>query len=353
MSRRIQLSMTAVVFVGLLAAGGPAAGATAGLRGPLKDVVAAGPGDAWAVGRGTIVHWDGAAWTPTPWVTPLSPQYAAIDASGSDDVWAVGRVTRYDVWRPLIVHWTGTAWRHARMPSIPGEVSLNDVAAVSLDEAWAVGRAVTFPVASGSPERERPVVLMWDGASWTRVAVPGTGRLDAVARVGTGTLWVAGRTETGQPVLLRRRGDGTWRTFPVAEAAGTDCRITDLDRHQAVGWCTDGIHVTPYAARFSADGIEPQDVGGRGRLMSVDVAAITLGGGTDGDGHARLWRRSNETQTWRRGSFPTPATGRSGLLGVSVRTGSDAWAVGWRVVGGVVRPFAAHWDGSGWTVTPI
>ncbi len=47
-----------------------------------------GASDVWAVGDGTIVHWDGSAWTTsgTWWWQVLF----GIWGSGASDVWAVG-----------------------------------------------------------------------------------------------------------------------------------------------------------------------------------------------------------------------------------------------------------------------
>lgn len=355
MQRRAGWVVRSVAVVSLLLVGLPASpvmGAGAA-RGALADVVTIAPDDAWAVGRRhLLVHWDGASWTQVPWTTMLSPEYAAVDASSGSDVWAVGRVTRYDQWRPLILHWNGAAWRPSGVPQIPGEVALADVTVRSPTKAWAVGWTEVFSIEGGGRVLVRSVVLRWNGASWTRVAAPPDIRLEAVVRMGAATLWVAGTSDNGNPVILRRR-DGSWRSFVVPVPAGSSCRLTDLDRHEVVGWCRDPLdRIVPYAARFGDGGLTIQDPPGRGVMLAVDVATTTFAVGS-ADARAALWRRNIDQETWRRAPFPAPTGGRSSLLGVSVRADREAWVVGWRTSGGQHVPFAAHWDGGAWTVTPV
>ena len=57
----------------------------------LNGVWGTSPEDVWVVGdHGTILHWDGKAWTSDPSVTTSSDLYA-VWGSGAGDVWAVGR----------------------------------------------------------------------------------------------------------------------------------------------------------------------------------------------------------------------------------------------------------------------
>jgi hypothetical protein len=61
--------------------------------GVLIGVWGSGPSDVWAVGydisiNGTIEHWDGSAWSTVP--NPTSSVLHAVWGSGPRDVWAVG-----------------------------------------------------------------------------------------------------------------------------------------------------------------------------------------------------------------------------------------------------------------------
>jgi hypothetical protein len=60
---------------------------TVSTRFALTSVWGSGPNDVWAVGSGgTIIHWNGSAWEPTP--TNLKNTFYAVWGSGPNDVWA-------------------------------------------------------------------------------------------------------------------------------------------------------------------------------------------------------------------------------------------------------------------------
>ena len=89
---------------------------------------------------------------------------AAASAAG---VWAAGSST---VGNTLAVRWDGRAWKPVPAPgghrlTSPQGGSLNGVAAVSADDAWAVGAGMF----------NRALIERWDGAAWTRVPGPAPG----------------------------------------------------------------------------------------------------------------------------------------------------------------------------------
>ena len=89
---------------------------------------------------------------------------AAAPASG---VWAAGSST---LGNPLTVRWDGRAWKRVPAPggdhlTSPEGGYLNGVAAVSADDAWAVGAGMF----------NRALIEHWDGAAWTRVPSPDPG----------------------------------------------------------------------------------------------------------------------------------------------------------------------------------
>src|SRR5579863_5911400 len=54
----------------------------------LDGVWGSGPDDVWAVGNGTIIHWDGEAWSSR--VSGTDEPLLAIWGDGADDIWATG-----------------------------------------------------------------------------------------------------------------------------------------------------------------------------------------------------------------------------------------------------------------------
>jgi hypothetical protein len=147
-------------------------------RGPtLVGVSGSSTADVWAVGgdhafvqgdefaRTLIKHWDGTAWTTVPSPNPTGMRDAylrAVSAPSSTNAWAVGSTLnrQTDKFHPLILHWDGTSWTQQASP-VPGGF-LSGVSAVSDTDAWAVGT-------SRSAVGDRRMLLHWDGTDWTRV----------------------------------------------------------------------------------------------------------------------------------------------------------------------------------------
>lgn len=184
----------------------------------LSGVVALSASEAWAVGSAgdplepsdvVIQRWDGVEWTDFEAPSPGSfiNELRAVDASGPNDVWAVGRTSSGFGESPLVLRYDGTEWLEAELPSeVDG--SLNDVAAIAANDVWAVG-SVGDPAAS----LERAVVLHWDGQLWAEVDVQkaiggGKALLRDIDAVSPTDLWVVGY-QHNQPLILRFDGE-TW-----------------------------------------------------------------------------------------------------------------------------------------------
>ena len=107
------------------------------------------------------------------------------------------------------MRWDGAEWTRVAVPPAAGaDVYLTDVAFVG-DTAIAVGSRVA--------RSEQPYALWWDGTGWTELAMPwqpGSGSLTSVTRVpGTSRAWAVGWRDgpapgfAPQPLIMRwRRG---------------------------------------------------------------------------------------------------------------------------------------------------
>lgn len=191
--------------------------------------------DAWVVGDGTSMHWNGSEWREVPIVA--HPEYrtslSGVTAFGAGEVWS-----------------TGFGWHSDNMRT--RSLVQRDVHALAPDDVWAVG--YQHP---GSAVDRRPVAVHWDGTRWSLAPVPDElGQLNDVVQV-EDEVWAAGYASDRSPHVLRYDGTG-WQNVPdPAPAEGKYLNTfagTALDgRLLVVGVEADLVEPTktrPYAATY-------------------------------------------------------------------------------------------------------
>src|SRR5215813_11752680 len=137
----------------------------------LFGVWGSGASDVWAVGwSGTILHWDGSAWTSVSSSTPTT--LFGVWGSGASDVWAVG-------WAGTIVHWNGSAWATASSGTTN---PLWGVWGSGASDVWAVGHSGT--------------IVHWNGSAWTSVSSDTPNILYSVWGSGASDVWAVGDSGT-------------------------------------------------------------------------------------------------------------------------------------------------------------
>jgi len=173
---------------------------------PIWSLRGSDSGDLWAVGDfGTILHGDGASWSPVPSPTTASLQgvwasapedawavgyggvilrwngadWSAASSGTTVNLWAVGGTARDDVWAVgdggTILHWQGTAWAPATSGTA---VTMNAVWSSRADDVWAVGNGAT--------------ILHWNGNSWSPSPSATTNPLYGVWGSGANDVWAVG-----------------------------------------------------------------------------------------------------------------------------------------------------------------
>ncbi len=272
--------------------------------GGLTGVAAWGPGSALAAGaaphsRVLVARWNGAVWKTLSdrALPPLSDLGAVAVFPGGG--WVVGEYGRTDhgdgggVARPLIVRVTGTRMRRVPVPKLTYSSALEDVAATSATNAWAVGFT-----------GRGPLVLHWDGTSWTRTQLPAAlehrvAAVDAVAATSPANAWAVIRFRTGNSPRLMHWNGSQW-----------------------------GQVVVP-------------DIGMRYGLYSVAATSArnvwAVGSGVTLHWNGRRW---------------TCASIQNTLYDVSTSSQDNAWAVG----GSGGEAVALHWNGHTWNhkeLTPV
>ncbi len=176
----------------------------------LNDVVALSANDLWAVGShsslpsGTptsrnsplVEHWDGSSWQLVQVSGSLAGEDVMLEglaASAPDDVWAIGQGYKADFSHlpPLVVHWDGRSWSQVVLPTTLNIDTLDGVVAISTRDVWAMGG----PKSSG-PNPTLILIIHWDGRQWSRVAsaAVGTNGSDLIAGAADGAndVWAVG-----------------------------------------------------------------------------------------------------------------------------------------------------------------
>jgi hypothetical protein len=119
---------------------------------------------------GTILHWDGSAWTS---VSSGTTYYLfGVWGSGASDVWAVGGGLPGTI---TILHWDGSAWTSV---SIGMPNTLYGVWGSGASDVWGAGYGGT--------------ILHWDGSAWTSVSSGTTNDLRAIWGSGASDVWAVG-----------------------------------------------------------------------------------------------------------------------------------------------------------------
>jgi hypothetical protein len=169
----------------------------------LTGVAAISPTDALAVGYETSktgatvtlsLRWNGQKWskvsTPDPGGAGDDELYA-VSATSASNAWAAGfSLDPQSRTKTLVLHWNGSSWSQSSAPVVATDgTKLTAVSAVSGSDVWAAG------VYNTAADFEHPLILHWNGNSWSRQTLPSFGRntytLDGLAATAS-DVWAVG-----------------------------------------------------------------------------------------------------------------------------------------------------------------
>ncbi len=300
----------------------------------LSSMCAVSARNAWAVGGylddltgaqdALVLHWDGTSWSQVASPNPSSSinELRGVSADSATDAWAVGDY--FDdtgIYETLILHWDGTSWSQVATPNPSSSFNgLWDVSADPSSDAWAVGNWF------GKHGYERTLILHWDGVSWTRVASPDPGSegnyLSGVSAVSATDAWAVGEywhydKTTAKPAekTLTLHWDGTrWKKVKSPNSSLTH-------------------HVRNSLSDVSA--ASPSDVWAVGGYWSRPSSFHLMILHWDGT-------------SWKKVGSPNPSSTSNELLGVSVVSAKNAWAVGEYDTTAAGHTLILHWDGTRW-----
>lgn len=104
--------------------------------------------------------------------TTMTSVLRDVAAADSAHAWAVGvegydPAQQYTTGDPLILKWNGIGWSRSSVPAVQGKVSLQHVAASSVNNVWVTGSLMAH-----DPGDNTTFVYRYDGSAWTRVPYP-------------------------------------------------------------------------------------------------------------------------------------------------------------------------------------
>ncbi len=288
------------------------------------------PTDGWAVGdNGTIIHWDGYAWSTVP--SPTTQTLNAVSMVSATDGWAVGD-------GGTILHWDGHAW--SRIPS-PTADTLRDVM-VSATDGWAIGglsSCSSFGCVTTS------IILHWNGQVWSSVPSPTNALLSSIAMLSTNDWWFAGTTQstvscertgcycTSVSTFLHWNGQ-MWSVMSGPAIPSISCPATPLAVSSIAmvvptqGWATGSLGILYWNGQIwtGNSSLVPDWSGETSALVMVTSSegwAVDLGGaGTILHCSDGIWK-----------SVTSPTSNQ--LTSVTVAAPNDIWAVG--VLGTIIH----------------
>lgn len=196
----------------------------------LCGITATAPHDVWAIGnsagRPLVLHYDGTRWHTV--TTPAITWAKAVTAVTAHDVHIVG-TGRHGL------HYDGATWQRRTVLSSARE-SLHTLTAAAPDDLWAGGGGLA---GAGPAAYEYPVLVRWDGATWTDTPGPRLtrGHIAHLAAAAPDDLWL-GHVRDTEGLRLHHWNGRHWTPVPPPQ---------DTDRLSvhgvAAGW-TWGVRAT-------------------------------------------------------------------------------------------------------------
>jgi hypothetical protein len=223
---------------------------------------------------------------------------------------------------PDVVPAVSGNWQNVTSPNVSGATELNNellgVAAISANEAWAVGWSQD---PNGPQYVKRTLIQHFTGA-WDIVNSPNRrgdtlSQLYSVAAVSANNVWAVGSSQDGS--LPRRtlvqHWDGT--QWSLVSSPSPDKQFNELR--------------------------------GVAALSANDVWAVGYRGGTKSETPIETFILHWNGTTWTQVVSPNIPGGANQLFGVTAISANDIWAVG-SVAG---APLALHWNGSTWNLVNV
>lgn len=311
------------------------------------------PGDIWAVGwAGTVVHYDGASWTPE-WLSVTTGNIENIWGTSATNIWAI-------TYGRDILHFDGNSWGL--------DTTLSGVCLAlwgfAVDDIWAAGTDT--------------IIYHYNGSTWSQVASPTTNPIFDIWGPSPDTIYAVAHPHYPTSGEILRYDGAQWTKIVDTPEALYELHGTSASDIWLVGynnyilhWNGDSlVQMIPPDSSFwrSVFCIAPDDVwigGLNGKLIhwngtSFELHVSPLGAQVD-----KLWA-SASNDVWGVGGFGGGIIHWNGtswhavshnafpdandLRDIWVADLSDIWVVGSGGIGD--KSVIGHYDGSAWTEVP-
>ncbi|CAL9653140.1 hypothetical protein SUDANB108_06708 [Streptomyces sp. enrichment culture] len=229
-------------------------------------------------------------WSALPVPVAAAPVTVSdLVARGPGEAWASGYEHAGDGLRPMLYRWDGAAW--SRETSFPGAGDPGWVG-----EAQAVGEEVWFlRDRLGTKE-----LLRRSAAGWSAVPLPQALSAYQDFAAVPGALWVVGEDATGPKVLHH---DGSrWTAQSTPDGVLYLMGITARTATDAWAWAdtADGPVVLRWDGTAWRDARVPLPSGGSVHTILLEASGrITIGGGQYTDGVSRTYLMTGDGRAWR------------------------------------------------------
>jgi hypothetical protein len=338
------IKLVIIIIAAVLAL--PAAFGMVGKVGAVKAI-----GITVADARGTIAGKPQCGtWSIVPTPTKTQSLFKGVAAVSLNDAWAVGFLgTSYQPTGTLIEHWNGTQWSIVQSPNpSPGSgYELNAVTALATNDVWAVGAYQNHGY--------KTLMEHWNGTQWSVIPSPGTpGQpiLTGVTAISKNDVWAVGYDS--EPLIEHWNGT-QWSIVPSPGITGGAGLLYSVSAVSSTDVWAVGVFITDPG--FNKLTLLFHWNGNKWKRVSIPVNYDSSLGGVAAISTTNVWavgflNGGTLSERWNGNSWqPVSSPGGGFLNAVTPVAGTHLlWAVGADQVNGYTLTELR--DGGKWTIVP-
>lgn len=313
----------------------------------LRSVVALPKGKAWAVGYGgnpfktVIQRFNGTAWKKVKAPAPLFRTLVDLDALSPKKIWGVGFDNNDGSQKTLIERWNGKKWKVVPSPNRTKFNVLNSVDAITAKDIWAAG---SYNYGQGEMGG---MMLHYNGKKWTEVATPAPEfsleTLNEVVALGSDDVYALGwrsglfqgEVQESMPLVIHWDGSSWTRIEMDAGPSFAAATSTSAGTLWGVGWRQPPVPFETLAMTFDESvwsetetpNRDPETKANSFSAVAVLGEEVWAGGATYDDAQGTTLLAHWDGAAWTLEQSPNPGTVSNDIEDMSA-SGDTVWAVG-------------------------